>query len=522
MSSAWWIALLVFGINFSLWGAIALLRIVDAFLDRFRSTVRSVGSAKHLQARQLSAGGTDHDDRGLALGLSLPDDSPFAFGRRVELHEVAVLMAAHNEEVVIEDSLTALTTLVDPRNVFVVSDFSTDRTVELARAMQVNVTQTPTNVGKAGALEEGIRAFGLLERFQAVLLLDADTRLDHRYFAESLPLFDDPHVVAVAGCAHSHWRGAGDGWWARAITAHRSRVYALTQRLIKYGQTWRLTNVTHIVPGFASMYRTRALQHITINPPGLVIEDFNMTFEVYRKLLGRVGFNTRAVAVTQDPDNFHDYVKQTKRWALGLWQTVRKHRLRPDLLSMSMTLLLGELVTASLMLLALPVVIPLLGLPLALPALVDVPGVGDAYAFLSAHLSLGTIAVGVLVPDYLLSCFVAVVERRPRYLLFAPFFIFFRIVDAGIALYTIPRAWQERSTGRWVSPARRDPDAAVVRAPAGTKAAHEAQSAHEAQAAHDVSDLAIDLRSGGVSSSLRDDDTIPIPLPRVMESRRGS
>jgi hypothetical protein len=34
-----------------------------------------------------------------------------------------------------------------------------------------------------------------------------------------------------------------------------------------------------------------------------------------------------------------------------------------------------------------------------------------------------------------------------------------RIVDAGIALYTLPRAWQENSTGRWVSPTRRDPNA---------------------------------------------------------------
>jgi len=32
-----------------------------------------------------------------------------------------------------------------------------------------------------------------------------------------------------------------------------------------------------------------------------------------------------------------------------------------------------------------------------------------------------------------------------------------RVIDAAIALYTLPRAWQEKSTGRWVSPARRGP-----------------------------------------------------------------
>ena len=91
-------------------------------------------------------------------------------------------MAAHNEEVVISDSLAAITSLVPPENVHVVSDASTDHTVELARAHGVNVIETVTNVGKAGALEEGIRRFGIDKRYSVVLLLDADTRLDPDYF----------------------------------------------------------------------------------------------------------------------------------------------------------------------------------------------------------------------------------------------------------------------------------------------------------------------------------------------------
>ena len=179
------------------------------------------------------------------------------------------------------------------------------------------------------------------------MLLDADTRLDPGYFEAALPLFDDPDVVAVAGCAHSNWHTPGLSFLGRLVTAHRSRIYALTQRLLKYGQTWRRTNATHIVPGFASLYRTTVLPRITINPLGLVIEDFNMTFEVYRKRLGRIGFTLAAKAVTQDPDTVHDYVKQTKRWALGLWQTVRRHRLHLDRFSAMLSLLLLELLTAS-------------------------------------------------------------------------------------------------------------------------------------------------------------------------------
>ena len=73
-------------------------------------------------------------------------------------------------------------------------------------------------MGKAGALEEGIRAFGLVERFSVVLLLDADTRLDPGYFQAALPLFDDPNIVAVAGCAHSNWQTPGLSFLGRLVT----------------------------------------------------------------------------------------------------------------------------------------------------------------------------------------------------------------------------------------------------------------------------------------------------------------
>jgi len=440
---AWLMFVLVFGINFTLWGTIGVVRIVDGGLDRFRRLPRNAGSAAHRALRanrviQAAANG------GLA-GPALASGG----GRMLTIADVAVLMAAHNEEVVIDDSLAAITVLVPPGNVHVVSDASTDNTVTLALRHGVNVTETATNVGKAGALEEGIRTFGLLERFSAVLLLDADTRLDPEYFQAALPLFDDPDIVAVAGCAHSNWRTPGLSFTGRLTIAHRSRVYALTQRLLKYGQTWRRTNATHIVPGFASMYRTTVLPSMTINPTGLVIEDFNMTFEVYRKHLGRVGFTTSAKAFTQDPDNVHDYIKQVKRWALGLWQTVRRHRLHLDRLSAVVCVLLLELLTASLAFLVLPVID-------LFPLVLHWPVVTAVHSAIASHVSLRAIGLGVLAPDLLLTVFVTAVERQPRYLLYAPFFVFMRTIDAAIALYTLGRAWREKSTGQWVSPARRD------------------------------------------------------------------
>jgi biofilm PGA synthesis N-glycosyltransferase PgaC len=458
---AWLMVVLVFGVNFTVWGTVGFLRVVDAALDSVRRVPRNAGSRAHRALRDAMVASPAADGGRAGPPLATAD------GPILTVADLAVLMAAHNEEVVIDDSLAAITALVPPQNVHVVSDASTDKTVALARQHGVNVIETAANVGKAGALEEGIRAFRLVERFSLVLLLDADTRLDPGYFRAGLPLFDDPAVVAVAGCAHSNWHTPGMSFLGRLVTAHRSRIYALTQRLLKYGQTWRQANATHIVPGFASMYRTAVLPEITINPRGLVIEDFNMTFEVYRKKLGRVGFTVGAIAVTQDPDTLHDYIKQTKRWALGLWQTVRRHRLHPDLLSAMLCVLLLELLTASLAFLSLPVVIAVLAVPDLFPQVLHWPAVSDVHSAIAGHVGLRTVCLGVLAPDLLLTVLVAAVERRPRYLLYGLFFVFMRTVDAAIAVYTLPRAWREKSTGRWVSPARRDPAGGVAVQPAG-------------------------------------------------------
>jgi poly-beta-1,6-N-acetyl-D-glucosamine synthase len=192
-----------------------------------------------------------------------------------------------------------------------------------------------------------------------------------------------------------------------------------------------------------------------MNPPGLVIEDFNMTFEVYQKDLGKVGFTLRAVAVTQDPDNLHDYVRQTKRWAVGLWQTVRRHPPRANLFTAMLTLLLIELITSSLLFFLLPLALIVLAVPDLAGGALTWPGFSEVHTVVAAHLTLTAVLFGVVLPDYLITCAVAVLERQPRLLLLGVFFPFLRMLDAAIGLYAIPAAWLSRSSGRWKSPARR-------------------------------------------------------------------
>jgi len=152
----WWaLAVLLLGVNFAVWGAVGLVRLAESGARRSRHAVVRDG------------------------GLTVAD--------------VAVVIPAHNEALVIGESLRSIIALVPRQNVHVVSDGSTDATVAIARRAGARVIETDQNVGKAGALQEAIERFGLVRRFALVMLLDADTRAEfiNRAFRDYFALPDD-------------------------------------------------------------------------------------------------------------------------------------------------------------------------------------------------------------------------------------------------------------------------------------------------------------------------------------------
>lgn len=380
-------------------------------------------------------------------------------GAEVVVDDVAVLIAAHNEELVIANTIrSALSVGVPGDHVFVASDGSSDATAEVARGFGAQVLELDPNRGKAGALAAAIEHFRLAEAFEVVMLLDADTRLAPDYMTTGLPLFDEASVVAVAGRAATITEPESPTRMGRFLVAYRERFYVVVQYLLKYGQAARPANVVSIVPGFASMYRSRILASIDICAPGLAIEDFNMTFEVHAKKLGRIAFHPgAAIAYTQDPDTYRDYTKQLHRWSLGFWQTVRRHGFHFRRFWGALALFVFELLTSSVMLLA---TVPLLFASLGMSAWEEITG--DHAGFAASIVQLvppGSVVLGVLIPDYVLTVLVVIVTRRPRYLLLGLGFPLMRVVDAAICLRTLPEAYLGKAGGRtngtWKSPVRR-------------------------------------------------------------------
>ena len=94
-------------------------------------------------------------------------------GHDSEGARVAVLIASRNGEATIGDTIRSIVT--QAAGVFVVSDASTDRTAEVARAAGASVLALAANVGKPTALHTLIAAERIIENFDFVTILDDDT-----------------------------------------------------------------------------------------------------------------------------------------------------------------------------------------------------------------------------------------------------------------------------------------------------------------------------------------------------------
>lgn len=363
--------------------------------------------------------------------------------------DVAILIAAHNEELTIGTTVESVLAFADPRNVYVASDGSSDKTVDVVRSLGAHADDIHPNRGKAGAIVYALEKNDLLNRYKAVFLMDADLKVNKDFYTYALPQFDDPKVVAVIGHAVSLWPKHYLPYWHLFFTAYRIRLWRVLQFCMRYGQTWKYTNVSPIVPGGGSIYRTETLKRIDIVVPGLIIEDFNMTFDIHHKKLGLISFDPRAYVTNQEPWSMRDYVKQVYRWYLGYFQTMRHHGIWLSFFLFSTIFFTVELFFSSVLFALLPfLMIELLLGPKEI-LMLGVP-------FFGITVTLAGIVMTILVLDYITTMIVAAIERKPMLLIYGPGFFILRYVETWVFLYAlvIGLFTKPSAEGKWKSPKR--------------------------------------------------------------------
>jgi biofilm PGA synthesis N-glycosyltransferase PgaC len=224
----------------------------------------------------------------------------------------SVVVAAHNEEAMIEARLRELTDLVTasglPAEILVVCDGCTDNTAALAKRCTsgpVRVLELPHNVGKAAALTQGCQA-----AVHEILVL-ADCR--QAWAPDALPHllenFADPGIGAVSGdLVVENRRGLMDGvslYWRyeKWVRRHEGRVHS-----------------TVGVTGAIAAVRRPLFRPI---PPGTVLDDVYWPLQVVMQGY-RVVHDSRAQAFDRLPERAPDEFRRKVRTLSGNFQLLSR------------------------------------------------------------------------------------------------------------------------------------------------------------------------------------------------------
>lgn len=237
--------------------------------------------------------------------------------KRTAKRSIAILIPAHNEEVVLSQTLKSALKVVCKRDLYIVNDGSTDKTLQIAKSFTKNVLTLKSRSGKATALNNAVAYFKLPSKYQFIFPVDADTKINPNFLEKALKFFDNDikkEVVCVVGKV----MGESNNW----LTAYRMWEYEVAQLVHKAAQEKEQAII--VCPGCATIYRSCLFSQIQF-PKDTTVEDMDLTFLIHRKKLGKIAFVPQAQVITQDPCNFKAYLKQIRRWYKGYWQCLKKH-----------------------------------------------------------------------------------------------------------------------------------------------------------------------------------------------------
>jgi cellulose synthase/poly-beta-1,6-N-acetylglucosamine synthase-like glycosyltransferase len=282
--------------------------------------------------------------------------SPFTPG-------VSVLVPAYNEEAVIVESVRSLLALRYPRHeVIVVSDGSTDGTLQALRAafdlvavrvpLRADIPTAPVqgtfvsrdhpnllvldkeNGGRSDALNSGINA----ARHKYVCVVDADSMLDEdALLAVAKPILDDPEVVAAAGgtiriansCRVENGRvvevRVPDSLLATFQTLEYLRAF-LVGRV-----AWSRLHAHTLISGAFGLFHRDDVAAAGGYWTDTVGEDLELTLRLHHHLRDS-GAHYRIIHVpgpvcwTEVPADVTTLSRQRRRWQRGLWESLVRHR----------------------------------------------------------------------------------------------------------------------------------------------------------------------------------------------------
>jgi biofilm PGA synthesis N-glycosyltransferase PgaC len=242
---------------------------------------------------------------------------------------IIAIIPAHNEEQTVGDTIRSLLNQTYRTDVFVISDNSTDRTVEIARSFGVRVAETVDNTHrKSGAMNQAISA---ITGYDFVITVDADTFVGDDFVEIAMEEFRrDPRLGAVcsrAGIIRPRSMTTGE----RALWHFQHVDYAEfdSSRLERPGEI-------KVVHGMAAVYKYKALKDVEeyrrrkwgvagqYYDERSMTEDYELTI-CLKELAYHVTVGMGMMAWTDVPVSLRQLWIQRTRWLRGGLETLFRH-----------------------------------------------------------------------------------------------------------------------------------------------------------------------------------------------------
>lgn len=232
---------------------------------------------------------------------------------------VTVVVPAYNEEENIYESLESIYDLDYPKDklqVVFVDDGSRDGTLGSAKRfarehadVRMILVRHRRNKGKAAALNTALR----MTKTPYFVTMDSDSFVKPDALRELLRYAGDNAVVTPA------------------VIPKRTSKRLDRLQAIEYIYGNYLANMLSgfdaqmVAPGPFSLFKTKVLRDIGGFDETSPTEDLEIVYRI-RERGYRVGMNYRAIVKTDTPTSLWDLIRQRRRWHLGFFDTVEKHR----------------------------------------------------------------------------------------------------------------------------------------------------------------------------------------------------
>lgn len=276
---------------------------------------------------------------------------------------VSIVVPAYNEQVTIEATIRSLLSLkYKLYEIIIVDDGSSDDTAQVlidafrmhriarpihrsipcrperevfeSQAFQVPITLIrKENGGKADALNMGINA----AKYPYFVCMDADSVLQYDSLEKIVrPVLKEGDVVAVGGAVRP---GNGavlrDG---RLISYHMPGKLLPCMQVLEYDRSFLAARILFdrfngsiIISGAFGLFKKSVVIDAGGYDPTTMGEDMELVVKLHvfcreHNIPYRIRYATDAVCWTQAPEHLRDLCRQRRRWHIGLFDTMTRHR----------------------------------------------------------------------------------------------------------------------------------------------------------------------------------------------------